>query len=666
MSELKVDIDGINNKVIPPLNKAITKLESAADSLKYISYSPDYYKFNNRSRVQNILPQNIRSIKWNVTGVKSWLEDTSNRFKQAEKNSAKVVDSLQLPTGNIGSLGQATNKTSNKAKNVSQKTNKNVDDVSIFKETPIGLFGDLFNGNTESIYKSKYEGDLKLTQTEIIGENKKGTKLKDDPEIQQGLEQLNNILNMQNENLKDDAEEIKNKLLNGKINPHIRGFLEDSELYSFEDPSDVNELILAFQDSKAYLDKLNYNNDVKNFNYEQICGNLGGLFQQWYTKEDWDLVKKYIENNNLSWNDFLSEYDETISSLETYRDELLDKKNQIYQLERYIDLYPYTKITQNADFKEYLERDYSNVDVESGWSKIASFFTFGFVKAEVGENFNEFTQEEKAIYFYLKEQYSEDEANEYYTSLEDMVNQRKGMKDALEYVKSLDGEDWIDFVKTADFAKTVGMGFSDGVWSFGEGLANLFPGNGEIMSELQYKQLFLQTMLTQEINLDEIEKNYGKDSEEYKLYEKLYEMQKGYRAALGTTYNVASAIGSEAIPIALSCIPEVGQTLGIALRALSDAGNAKATAYQNGITGWNAYLYAGIKGFTSAYITKKFAAIPGLSDNSSTKLVKMLKNSFNFSDNNLYKIKAILTFLQGPAQARNFCCCSTKNRFIYA
>lgn len=202
----------------------------------------------------------------------------------------------------------------------------------------------------------------------------------------------------------------------------------------------------------------------------------------------------------------MSEYDETISSLETYRDELLDKKNQIYQLERYIDLYPYTKITQNADFKEYLERDYSNVDVESGWSKIASFFTFGFVKAEVGENFNEFTQEEKAIYFYLKEQYSEDEANEYYTSLEDMVNQRKGMKDALEYVKNLDitGIETVDGVN--NFLTTTGMGFTDGVWSFGEGLSNLFPGNGEIMSELQYKQSFLTAMLTQDINLDEIEK----------------------------------------------------------------------------------------------------------------------------------------------------------------
>ena len=446
---------------------------------------------------------------------------------------------------------------------------------------------------------------------------------------------------MQNENLKDDAEEIKNKLLNGKINPHIRGFLEDSELYSFEDPSDVNELILAFQKAKEHLEKLDYN-EVKDADYYSCINGTIGLE---YTKEDWDLVKKYIEDNNLSWKDCLSEYDETISSLETYRDELLDKKNQIYQLERYIDLYPYTKITQNADFKEYLERDYSNVDVESGWSKIASFFTFGFVKAEVGENFNEFTQEEKAIYFYLKEQYSEDEANEYYTSLEDMVNQRKGMKDALEYVKSLDitGIETVDGVN--NFLTTTGMGFTDGVWSFGEGLSNLFPGNGEIMSELQYKQSFLTAMLTQDINLDEIEKSYGKDSEEYKLYEKLYKMQDIYRKSLGVNYNVASAIGSEAIPMAVSLIPEVGQPLGIALSSLSDAGNAKATAYQNGITGWNAYLYAGIRGVTSAVITKSFAAIPGLSDNASTTFKGIIK---------------------GSVQARTFCCCSAKNRFIYA
>lgn len=116
-------------------------------------------------------------------------------------------------------------------------------------------------------------------------------------------------------------------------------------------------------------------------------------------------------------------------------------------------------------------------------------------------------------------------------------------------------------------------------------------------------------------------------------------MQDIYRKSLGVNYNVASAIGSEAIPMAVSLIPEVGQPLGIALSSLSDAGNAKATAYQNGITGWNAYLYAGIRGVTSAVITKSFAAIPGLSDNASTTFKGIIK---------------------GSVQARTFCCCSAK------
>ena len=59
---------------------------------------------------------------------------------------------------------------------------------------------------------------------------------------------------------------------------------------------------------------------------------------------------------------------------------------------------------------------------------------------------------------------------------------------------------------------------------------------------------------------------------------------------------------------------------------LSSAGAAKANAYQNGITGFKAYVYAGIQGITSAYITKKFKAIPGLSDNTSTTIKGILKS----------------------------------------
>ena len=301
MSELKVDIDGINNKVIPPLNKAITKLESAADSLKYISYSPDYYKFDNRSRVQNILSQNIRNIKVNVNDVKKWLADTSSRFKQAEKNSAKVVDSLQLPTGNIGSLGQVSNKTSNKAKNVSQKMNKNVDDISIFKENPIGFFGGFFNGNTESIYKSKYEGDLKLTQTEIIGENKKGTKLKDDPEIQQGLEELNNILNAQNKDLKDNAEEVKNKLTNN-TDPYFKEWINSYfKNRDIENVGDIQGIIFLLQKGADDLDVIVPDSDISNSKYYNSDTNITKSYYEKFTntgtisysEEDWKSMQEY-------------------------------------------------------------------------------------------------------------------------------------------------------------------------------------------------------------------------------------------------------------------------------------------------------------------------------------------------------------------------------------
>lgn len=94
MAELKIDIDGINNKVIPPLNKAKTELESAANSLSAISYSPDYYKFTNRSRVQSVLPQNIRNIKTDVNNINKWLSDISTRFKEADRKSNNSVNSL--------------------------------------------------------------------------------------------------------------------------------------------------------------------------------------------------------------------------------------------------------------------------------------------------------------------------------------------------------------------------------------------------------------------------------------------------------------------------------------------------------------------------------------------------------------------------------------------
>lgn len=649
MAELKIDTDRINDKVIPQLNKAKTELESAANSLSNISYSPDYYKFTNRSRVQSVLPQNIRNIKADVNNISTWLKDVTTKFQDADRNSNSTINSLLIKmdkmkfSGNMSQIEENKKTTENKNEyNIIESLIEQGKEmigsigtqIDLLIKKLLGFIGEVSSTRTESIYQSVCQEDLELTACEVTyeSESENGNKLKDDPEIKEGLEQLNALLELQKSILEENATEILDKLTQN-YNPEIKHFGENYfEGRDVKNPADVEEGIVYLERQLDILKSYFSGNDTildeyYDFNItkqtESLCREMG------WEEEEWKSIQEYMKKNNLTWRDIISEYENAISELTAYNEQLIENKSAIYSLERYIDLYPYTTITLKDDFEQYLNRDYSNetIDKPNVWESILSAITFGSYKSQSLEDFGALTQEEKAIYFYLKEKYSESEAKEYYKSLEDIINQRKGMKDALEYVKNLDltGIETVDGLN--NFLMTTGMGLTDGVWSFGEGLSNLFPGNGEIMSELQYKQVFLTSMLTQEINLDEIAKNYGKDSEEYKLYEKLYKMQDAYRKALGVNYNVASTIGSEAIPIAVSLIPEVGQTLGIALSSLSDAGNAKATAYQSGVTGWNAYLYAGIRGVTSAVITKSFGAIPGLSDNASTTLKGIIKGS---------------------------------------
>lgn len=710
MAELKIDIDGINNKVIPPLNKAKTELESAASSLSAISYSPDYYKFTNRSRVQSVLPQNIRNIKTDVNNINKWLSDISTKFKEADRKSNNVVNSLlgkldQINLlSNIGKTGGAVvgvaaqnmaigqnntttftqkgfelaetivNGVKNGINSVGAKISSAWDSfynkivkpgINFFEECKakisdfvkglgniFGFMGKIVFEKIESIHKSIYEEDLGLANTVILDGDKnngeRNTKLLDDPEIKAGLEQLNALLELQKSILEENATEILNKLTKN-YNPEIKHFGENYfEGRDIKNPADVEEGIVYLERQLDILKSYFSGNDTildeyYDFNItkqtESLCRDMG------WSEKEWKSIQEYMKKNNLTWRDIISEYENAISELTSYNEQLIENKSAIYSLERYIDLYPYTSITTKSDFEEYLKRDYSNeiVDSVSTWQSILNMISFGLYEinaSNINVDFNELTQEEKAIYFYLKEKYSESEAQEYYESLQDVINQRKGEKQALEYVKTLDLTELETVDGINNFLITTGMGLKDGVWQFGENIANLFPENGEIMSELQYKQAFLTSMLTQEIDLNEIAEKYGKNSEEYKLYEKLSKMHDLYKESLNVNYNVAVSIGNEAIPMAVSLVPEVGTGLGVTLSGLSSAGAAKVTAYQNGVTGWNAYLYAGIQGVSSATLTKAFGAIPGLSDNASITFKGIFK---------------------GATQARHFCCCTIKD-----
>lgn len=151
MAELKIDIDGINNKVIPLLNKAKTELESAASSLSAISYSPDYYKFTNRSRVQSVLPQNIRNIKTDVNNINKWLSDISTKFKEADRKSNNSVNSLLGKLDKIN-LSNSIAKTGGAIVGVAaQSMAIGQDNITIFAQKGFELAETIVNGVQDGI-----------------------------------------------------------------------------------------------------------------------------------------------------------------------------------------------------------------------------------------------------------------------------------------------------------------------------------------------------------------------------------------------------------------------------------------------------------------------------------------------------------------------------------
>lgn len=648
---MKIDLNEIKNNVVPRLNNSANYLEQAINSIAGYSI-PEYFEYK---EYMQKLPNNIRSIKNEVNVVKSWAENIANRFQQAERNNSSLINEINsnLNIGNTSAsiystgavIGKNTASSNPKGNNILEVIGNNIK-KGINKVGTIisSIWNSIFNNISQTTVdlfeacKAKVVANFEslLNMLNFKGENKSDSvttskssnKLIDEPEVQEGLGQLNNLLEIQNNELNVNAENMKNSISSKTYNPYLANLLSKyCNSMDFTDLNDVSFMMNTLRNITEQLDLYIIDGEIPE--PEIITETNGTKKVQFagliFTYEEWKAIQHYMKSRDLTWYDLKEEFRQSQDLLQTYYQDLLGRKNSIYSLERYIDMYPYTYITTKVDFNSYLERDYKDINPE-------------------GE-FNILTQEEKAIYFYLKEKYSEEEAKEYYNSLKDLINQRKGEIKALEYVSTLDltGLDNIDGIN--NFLMTTGVGFEDGVWQFGENIVNLIPGQGEIRSELQYKQMYIMQMLTQEINLDEIAQKYGKESGEYKLYEKISKMQSVYKEALGINYNVASSIGNQAIPIAVSFIPEVGTELGVALSALSAAGGAKAQAYQNGVTGWDAYLYAGIQGISSAVVTRYFAAIPGLSSNASTTIKGILK---------------------GATQARTFSCCTSKGRRIYS
>lgn len=144
--------------------------------------------------------------------------------------------------------------------------------------------------------------------------------------------------------------------------------------------------------------------------------------------------------------------------------------------------------------------------------------------------------------------------------------------------------------------------------SFGEGVANIFTHDG-IMSENQYKQMYVNSVLTREYKMEEVSRfketlltgneeakgiarenlrQYGLlkedgtiDEEAYTRYEKLSELGKTYRSSLGLNYETAVTVGNMAIPMTAGVAANT-ITGGAATPILGLTGGELATLRTNG------------------------------------------------------------------------------------
>ena len=257
--------------------------------------------------------------------------------------------------------------------------------------------------------------------------------------------------------------------------------------------------------------------------------------------------------------------------------------SQVYGLKQLVKILPYTHVMENADFSNYLSRDYANDKS---------------IPDRLKENLS---QEELAVYVYIIDHDGKTKADAYISAMEDLINQRIGMRKAAEYIESMAANGF----DIGDVFTSGGTGFIDGVRNFFKGIGNFFNPDG-VISASDYEMMFKVSLLAQGEN--EFNKNLTAAEREF----------------LSFNYQTWQSIGNMIIPSAVAFIPVVGKPLSSALLFLSIAGNNVESAMQQGEVGWKSYLYGCLTGVSEVVFERLMGGIPGLSNLSGSFIRNMV------------------------------------------
>ena len=310
-----------------------------------------------------------------------------------------------------------------------------------------------------------------------------------------------------------------------------------------------------------------------------------------YNNMDPEFIKKgyaelfHINDLNQEYNPYqtFDEITNKIADARTLETDINTVNSQLYQLEQLQKLLPFTYVVDNSDFGNYMERDYASDTT---------------IPDRLKENMS---QEELAIYIYLLEHNGKEKANEYIDAMEDQINQRIGMREAIEYIESMSANGF----DAGDLFKSAGVGFGDGTQNFFDGLKDFFMADG-VMSAFEYEIMFKVSLLANGEN-------------EYNL-----NLTEAERQILAFNYQSWQSIGNMWIPSALSFIPVVGKPLSSSLLFMSSAGNSTEGAMQQGADAFHAYLYGCLSGLSEVAFERMLGGIPGLSDMGESFLMNCL------------------------------------------
>lgn len=187
--------------------------------------------------------------------------------------------------------------------------------------------------------------------------------------------------------------------------------------------------------------------------------------------------------------------------------------------------------------------------------------------------------------------------NDYLNAIEDQLNQRKGMRAAIESFnncKNKDGEVDITSFNAITFA---GDGFGDGVCTFFDGIGNVFREDGMI-SETQYKQMYL-----------------------------LQALNEAEADVLSFAYQNGSSIGNMAIPMVVSAITGCA-AIGSVLIGASGLGNTKNQVLIDGYSSKSAWIYGICSGLSESVLSYFLGKIPGISKTSGFTIGNLLQEGF--------------------------------------